>query len=160
MRKLGSMALESGTHWGCILRVDVDQAIKQDGWKWLLRNCNSHNFDGEIFGGHSTDAKRLREWGFRGSEAGLEADFVLTDQDNDYARRVAAGMDYHQYIANKVNWLEYVEVRSLVEGVKPFGVFKLKNSEVYSVKTFDGKTVTKGHDVDWPPFIGKIGPGN
>ena len=63
------MALNSGTHWGCILRVNVDQAIKQEGWKWLLQNSNSHNFDREIFGGHSTDMKSFREWGFRGSEA-------------------------------------------------------------------------------------------
>ncbi len=55
------MALNSGIHWGCILRVNVDQAIKQDGWKWLLQICNSHNFDGEIFGGHSTDVKSFRE---------------------------------------------------------------------------------------------------
>ena len=65
------MALNSCIHWGCILRVNVDQAIKQDGWKWLLQICNSHNFDGEIFGGHSTDVKSFREWGFRGSEAGF-----------------------------------------------------------------------------------------
>ena len=62
-------------------------------------------------------------------------------------------MNYHQYIANKVNWLEYVEVRSLVEGIKPFGVFKLKESEVYSVRTFDGETLTKGHEVDWNPVV-------
>ena len=160
MRKSGSMALNSGTHWGCILRVDVDQAIEQDGWKWLLRQCNSHIFDGEIFGGLSSHVKLFREWGFRGSEAGLEADFVLTYEYDDSSRRVAAEMDYHQYIASKVNWLEYVEVRPLVEGIKPFGVFKLKESEVYSVKTFGGETVTKGHEVDWPPFIGKIGRGN
>ena len=104
--------------------------------------------------------KSFREWGFRGSEAGLEADFVLTEQDDDFAARVAAKMNYHQNIASKVNWLEYVEVRPLVEGIKPFGVFKLKESEVYSVKTFGGETVTKGHEVDWPPFIGKIGRGN
>ena len=154
------MALESGTHWGCILRVDVDQAIKQDGWKWLLRNCNSHNFDGEIFGGHSTDAKRLREWGFRGSEAGLEADFVLTDQDDDFVARVAAKMNYHQNIASKVSWLEYVEVKPLVEGIKPFGAFKLTGSEVYTVTTMDDQKASKGHEVDWLPFIGKMGRGN
>ena len=33
------MALESGTHWGCILRVNVDQAIKQEGWKCEGQCC-------------------------------------------------------------------------------------------------------------------------
>ena len=152
MKKSGSMALNSGTHWGCILRVYVDQAIKQEGWKWLLQNSNSHNFDREIFGGHSTDMKSFREWGFRGSEAGLEADFVET-----YSPESG---HYGLLVASKVSWLEYVEVKPLVEGIKPFGAFKLTGSEVYTVTTMDDQKVSKGHEVDWLPFIGKIGRGN
>jgi len=139
------MALNSGIHWGCILRVNVDQAIKQEGWKWLLQNSNSHNFDREIFGGHSTDMKSFREWGFRGSEAGLEADFVET-----YSPESG---HYGLLVASKANWLEYVDVKPLVEGIKPFGAFMLKDSAVNNVISFDRGILTKGFDVEWTPPV-------
>lgn len=57
------MALNASIHWGLILRVDVPQAITQDGWKYLLAQARyPFNFDGEIFGLHSTMAEQLREF--------------------------------------------------------------------------------------------------
>jgi hypothetical protein len=56
------MALNAAIHWGLILRVDVPHAITQDGWKYLLSQARyPFNFDGEIFGLHSTMAEQLRE---------------------------------------------------------------------------------------------------
>ena len=138
------MALNAAIHWGLILRIDVPQAIKQDGWKYLLNQARYPlNFDGEIFGLHSTMAEQLREYGFRGEEAGQEADFV----DVDYGYSTASAT---------VNWLERVDVTPLVDGFKPFQAWKLRNSGVYDVATFDDRIVRKGTHVDWPPLIGKI----
>lgn len=138
------MALNAAIHWSLILRVDVSQDITQDGWKHLLTHARyPFNFDSEIFGLHSTMSDQLREFGFRGEEAGPEADFV----DVDFGYRTAV---------NTVNWLERVDVVSLVDGLKPFQAWKLKNSGVYDVATFDDRVVRKGTHVDWPPLIGKI----
>ena len=138
------MALNAAIHWGLILRVDVPQAITQDGWKNLLAQARyPFNFDGEIFGLHSTMAKQLRAFGFRGQEAGHEADFVDVDHVYNTASEV-------------VNWLELVDVSPLVDGLKPFQAWKLRNSGVYDVALFDDRVVTKGTHVDWPPLIGKI----
>ncbi len=138
------MALNAAIHWGLILRIDVPQAVTQDGWKYLLAQARyPFNFDGEIFGLHSTMADQLREFGFRGEEAGQEADFV----DVDYGYSTAV---------DTVNWLERVDVLPLINGFKPFQAWKLKNSGVYDVATFGDRVVTKGTHVDWPPLIGKI----
>ena len=124
--------------------MDVPQAIKQEGWKYLLAQARyPFNFDGEIFGLHSTMAQQLREFGFRGEEAGQEADFV----DVDHGYSTAPGT---------VSWIERVDVVPLIDGLKPFQAWKLKNSGVYDVATFDDRVVTKGTHVDWPPLIGKI----
>jgi hypothetical protein len=101
------------------------------------------NFDGEIFGLRSTMAEQLRIFGYRGEEAGQEADFV----DIDWGYRTAS---------ETVNWLERVDVVPLIDGLKPFEAWKLKSSGVYDTATFDDQVVTKGTHVDWPPLIGKI----
>lgn len=88
-------------------------------------------------------AEKLRKFGFRGEEAGQEADFV----DVDYGFRTAA---------ETVNWLKRVDVAPLVDGIKLFQAWKLRNSGVYNVATFDDRVVTRGTHVDWPPLIGKI----
>jgi hypothetical protein len=138
------LALNAAIHWGLILRVDVPQAITQDGWKYLLSQARyPFNFDGEIVGLGFGLEEQLREFGFRGDEAGREADFV----DVDHGYRTAT---------ETVNWLELVDVAPLVEGLKPFQAWKLRNSGVYDVATFDDRVVRKGTHVDWPPLIGKI----
>ena len=138
------MALNAAIHWGLILRVDVPQAITQDGWKYLLSQARyPFNFDSEIVGLGFGLEEQLREFGFRGDEAGREADFV----DVDHGYRTAT---------ETVNWLELVDVAPLVEGLKPFQAWKLRNSGVYDVATFDDRVVRKGTHVDWPPLIGKI----
>ena len=138
------MALHSGIHWGYILRVKVEQTIDQEGWKYLLQEAHrDFNFDGEIFGLGFRMEEWLRDVGFRGSEAGLEADFV----EQGVPDRVV----------EQVNWLEHVDVKPLVEDIKPFGAYKLNKSDVFTVATFpDCRVVTKGTSVDWPPYIGKI----
>ena len=138
------MALNAEIHRGLILRVDVPQAITQDGWKYLLSQARMpFNFDGEIFGLHSTMAEKLLKFGFRGEEAGLEADFV----DVDYGFHTAS---------ETVNWLELVDSSLLVDGLKTFKAWKLRNSGAYDVATFDDPVVRKGTHIDWLPLIGKI----
>jgi hypothetical protein len=138
------MALNADIHWGLMLRVDVAQPITQDGWKYLLTEArHPFNFDGEIFGLHSAMEGQLREFGFHGPEEGSEADFV----DVDTGLRTAA---------TKVNWIERVDVMPLVEGIKPFRAWKLKNSGVYTVTNYNDRVLTKGTEVDWAPLIGKI----
>ena len=138
------MALNAEIHWGIMLRVNVTQPVTQEGWKYLLQEArNPFNFDGEIFGLGFRLEDQLREFGFRGEEAGLEADFI----DVDYAYRTAT---------NTVNWLDHVEVVPLVEGLKPFQAWKLKSSGVYTVTDMLGQVFTKGTEVDWPRLIGKI----
>jgi hypothetical protein len=138
------MALNSSIHWGYILRINVDQPIDQEGWKHLLLEArHGFNFDGEIFGLGFRMEEWLRSIGFRGSEAGLDADFV----ENGAPSRVVA----------QVNWLEHIDVRPFIESIKPFGAYKLKQSNVFTVSTMFGELLTKGYQCDWPPLIGKIG---
>jgi hypothetical protein len=139
------MALNASIHWGLILRVNVSQSISQIGWKNILAEARQpFNFDGEIFGMHSTMANQLREYGFKGEEAGLEADFVDVDRGYNTATQT-------------VNWLEKVFVTPLVDDLKPFEAWKIRNSGVYVVENFlDGRILTKGTEVDWPPLIGRI----
>ena len=138
------MALNANIHWGLMLRVDVSQAITNEGWKWLLREARyPFNFDGEIFGMHSSMESQLLEFGFRGEAAGREADFV--DVDRGY--RTAT---------QTVDWLERIAVTPLVDGLQSFEAWKCKNSGVYEVATSDDRVLTKGTHVDWPPLIGKI----
>lgn len=138
------MALNSDIHWGCILRVNVDQPINQEGWKYLLQEArHGFNFDGEIFGLGFRMEDYLRSIGFRGSETGSEADFV----ESGVPSRVVA----------QVNWLEHVDVKPLVSDIKPFGAYKLKQSDVFTVSTMNDELLTKGYQCDWPPLIGKIG---
>lgn len=138
------MALNAEIHWGFILRVNVPQAVSQDGWKYLLKNARyPSNFDGEIFGLHSSMEGQLRNFGFRGEEAGQDADFVDVDRGFNQASTV-------------VNWLERVDVIPLIDRLKPFQAWKLSNSGVYDVSTLNDRVLRKGSDVDWHPLIGKI----
>jgi hypothetical protein len=138
------MAINATIHWGLILRVDTPQVISQEGWKWLLSEARlPFNFDGEVIGLGFRLEEKLREFGFRGSEAGQDADFVDVDH----------GLKPAEHI---VNWLELVSVTPLIEGIKSFEAWKLKRSGVYTVSTLEERILTKGTEVDWPPLIGKI----
>ena len=138
------MALNAGIHWGLILRINTPNTITQDGWKWLLSEARfPFNYDGEIIGLGFRLENELRKFGFRGSEAGQNADFI----DVNVGFRTAE---------TKVDWIERVDVVPLVDGIKPFWAWKLKNSGVYTVTDFTDRVLTKGTDVDWPPLIGKI----
>ena len=41
--------------------------------------------------------------------------------------------------------------------MKPFGDYKLKQSDVFTVPTMSDELLTKGYQCDWPPYIRKIG---
>lgn len=138
------MALNAGIHWGLILRINTPNTISQEGWKWLLSEARfPFNYDGEIIGLGFRLENKLRKFGFRGSEAGQNADFI----DVNVGFRTAE---------TTVDWIERVNVVPLVDGIKPFWAWKLKNSGVYTVTDFTDRVLTKGTDVDWPPLIGKI----
>ena len=138
------MALNAGIHWGLILRINTPNTITQEGWKWLLSEARfPFNYDGEIIGLGFRLENELRKFGFRGSEAGQNADFI----DVNVGFRTAE---------TKIDWIERVDVVPLVDGIKPFWAWKLKNSGVYTVTDFTDRVLTKGTDVDWPPLIGKI----
>ena len=138
------MALNAGIHWGLILRINTPNTITQDGWKWLLSEARfPFNYDGEIIGLGFRLENELRKFGFRGSEAGQNADFI----DVNVGFRTAE---------TTVDWIERVYVVPLVDGTKPFWAWELKNSGVYTVTDFTDRVLTKGTDVDWPPLIGKI----
>ena len=138
------MAINAAIHWGLILRVNTPNTITKEGWKWLLSEARfPFNFDGEIIGLGFRLEDQLREWGFRGNEAGQDADFVDAEQS------VAD-------VENSVEWLELVSVTPLIEGVEPFEAWKLKDSGVYTACTLNDQVMTKGTHVDWHPLIGKI----
>ena len=59
-------------------------------------------------------------------------------------------------VVEQVNWLEHVEVKPFNEDIKPFGAYKLKQSDVFTVPTMTDELLTKGYQCDWPPYIGKI----
>ena len=93
-------------HWGLILRVDTPHTITQEGWKWLLSEARfPFNFDGEVIGLGFRLEDELREFGFRGIEAGQDADFVDVDQ-------------FFRSAETTVNWLELVSVTPLIEGIE------------------------------------------
>ena len=138
------MALNAGVHWGIILRIDVIQPIAPEGWKWLLKHAhNPWNFDGEIYGLSSSEKELLLKFGFRGNEAGRDADFV--DVDGGFRSASEA-----------VKWLTLIDVVPLKDGIKPFKAWRLKKSEVFTVSTLDGNLVTKGSEIDWEPCIGRL----
>jgi len=138
------MAIQTLSFISLILRPYVKQTIGTDGWEYLFAQVDTYrNFDGEIFGLGIRIEKYLRDLGFRGSQAGLEADF----KENDIPHRVV----------QHVNWLEHADVKPLIEDIKPLRAFKLKQPDVFTVSPLDGAIITKGYQCDWPPNIGNIG---
>jgi hypothetical protein len=56
------------------------------------------------------------------------------------------------------NWLECVDVRHFGEEKSGDTAWKMRDSQVYTLHDFHDrqKFPTKGYEVDWPPYIGKI----
>ena len=132
-----------------VLRPFVSQDITQSGWRMLVLNAAGGLFDGEIMAFGSMDfvairglATNLEGAGFKGPVQGGDADFTLQDRGEGLMPR----------------WLQKVVVKYFDEsGVS--AAWKMVGSEVYTLHDRSGRPhhPTKGYEVDWEPFIGKIG---
>jgi hypothetical protein len=128
---------------------DHDQPIAERGWRRIVEWAAIGFFDGKILAlgamGYSqirSDANFLEEVGFKGPAAGEDADFA----------------EFSSGYSDMPGWLERVVVRSLDDPKMKFDAWKMWNSEVFELQTFHDrrKYRTKGYEVDWPPYIGKI----
>jgi len=135
--------------YAIILRPFVDQPIAERGWQRIVQWAAMGLFDGEILAigamGYPQirrDANFLEEVGFKGPSAGEDADFA----------------EFSSGCGDMPGWLERVEVRSLDDPKMKFDAWKMRNSEIYELHTFHDrqKYPTKGYEVDWPPYIGRI----
>lgn len=143
------MAIRVMPFYAIILRPFVEQEITRAGWDVLVRHAAIGPFDGEImaFGAmNRMDVDRQCEFleyvGFRGPTHGEAADFAIFEMGS----------------GKMPSWLECVEVLDLSEEKSGGTAWKMRNSQVYTLHDFNDhrKFPTKGHEVDWPPYIGKI----
>ena len=145
------MAIEVIPFYAIVLRPFVDRRIAQHGWKQIVKWASMGLFDGEIlalgamnYGDIEDWVKFLEEVGYNGPTKADEADFAIFSPSTDAMP----------------GWLECVEVRLLDDlktNVHAYA-WKMKNSEVYELHDFrhSHEFLTKGYEVDWPPYIGKI----
>lgn len=144
-----SMAIRVMPFHAIVLRLFVPQDITQSGWRMLIANVALGRFDGEIMAFGSMDpiaiigvGKSLEGMGFKGPVHGDDADFALLDRGE----------------GAMPSWLEKVELRFFDSGLVS-AAWKMVNSETYALADQNGRESlpTKGYQVDWPPFIGRIG---
>jgi hypothetical protein len=151
LSRLGDMdmAIRCFSFIAVILRPYVQQTISEAGWKMLLRSARSCAFDGEImaFGAmNGTDADNtinsLVRAGYKGPSDPHDCDMAVFDMG----------------FGAMPPWLERVEVRHFNDPNVVDAAWKLKDSEVYTLHDFRDQPSrpTKGYEVDWPPFIGRI----
>jgi hypothetical protein len=146
------MAIQTLSFISLIVRPNVTQTIKPEGWRYLLGYADSRrNFDGEImaFGamsGNDIDRtiNQLVAFGYIGPDNGDASDMVLSPM-----------WEGSSYIPD---WLELVDVRFFDESRPATQAWKMKNSNVYALLDFETESnlPTKGYQCDWPPYIGKI----
>lgn len=143
------MAIRVMPFFAIILRPFVEQEISRAGWEALVRHAAIGPFDGEImaFGAMiSTDVERqcgfLEEIGYRGPSHGDATDFAI----------------FEIGFGKMPNWLKCVEVRHFGEERPGGSAWKMRNSQAYTLHDFHDrqKFPTKGSEVDWPPYIGRI----
>jgi len=134
--------------YAIVLRPLVSQDLNQPIWRMLLKNAVNGLFDGEIMAFPSmelpslrTIAGLLKAGGYNGPEHGDHADFVWFERGE----------------GKMPNWLEKVELR-FFDSDRVSAAWKMVNSEVYSLvdQNDQASAPTKGYQVDWPPFIGRI----
>ena len=143
------MAIKVMPFYSIILRPFVDQPIAERGWRRIVEWASMGLFDGEILALGAMNpqeieglANFLEEVGFKGPAVGDGADFAMFSSGH----------------GEMPGWLERVEVRSLDDSKLKFDAWKMRNSDVYELHDFHDrkKYPTKGYEVDWPPYIGKI----
>ena len=131
-----------------VLRPFVSQHIKQSGWRMLVANAANGLFDEEIMAFGSMDFVAIRglgsyleEVGFKGPVHGDHSDFALQDRGEGVMPA----------------WLEKVEIRYFDDS-RVSAAWKMVNSQVYTLhdRLSRDDLSTKGYDVDWPPYIGRI----
>jgi hypothetical protein len=135
--------------YAIILRPFVEQKIAEHGWRNIVQWAAMGLFDGEILALGAMNpqdiedsADLLDRVGFKGPKFGDDADYAM----------------FSSGVGTMPAWLECVEVRLLDDPKIKFDAWKMKNSEVYELHDFHDrkKYPTKGYEVDWPPYIGKI----
>ena len=143
------MAIRVQSFFSIVLRPFVPQAIASDGWTMLVHHAASGLFDGEImvFVAMSMIDIRstmafLERSGFKGPSNGSSVDYALFDMG----------------IGIMPSWLEKVEVRHFSDSRTSDAAWKLVKSQVYTLhdRVNRADLLTKGYDVDWPPYIGRI----
>lgn len=143
------MAIRVMPFYAIILRPFVEQEISRSGWEALVRNAALGRFDGEImaFGAMNpmdvdSQCEFLEGVGYRGPSHGDAADFAV----------------FEMGFGRMPNWLECVDVRHFGEETSGDTAWKMRDSQVYTLHDFheSQKLPTKGYEVDWPPYIGKI----
>jgi len=153
------MAIAVSSRHFLILRPFVIDSMPATLVQWLLAGAKAGAFDGEIMvsgtsrvGDIESDRLFLQGFGYRGPKKIQEAEYDNSSDDIDFA--IYLGGD------KKVipNWLDHVEVRFLNEA-RTINAWKLRNSDVFKLYYYPRNSVpleTKGYEVDWPPYIGKI----
>ena len=143
------MAIKTMPFYAIILRPFVEQQISELGWRNIVQWAAMGLFDGEILAlgamnprDIQNSAEFLEQVGFKGPAFGDEADFAV----------------FSSGFGDMPAWLECVEVRLLDDPKVKFDAWKMKNSEVYELHDFHDrkKSPTKGYEVDWSPYIGRI----
>jgi hypothetical protein len=127
--------------------------------KWLIQRAKAGAFDGEIMvsgtsrvGDVESDRLFLESFGYRGPEKISKSEYDNSAKDVDFA--IYIGGDKRII----PNWLDHVEVRFLDED-RTIDAWKLRNSDIFQLYYYPRNSApleTKGYEVDWPPFIGKI----
>ena len=143
------MAIRVMPFYAIVLRPFVLESMAREGWMMLVHHAARGTFDGEImaFGAMNpreieNHAEYLEQLGFKGPQHNDEADFAL----------------FQSGMGKLPTWLEIVDVKHFADGPEHDSAWKLKNSEVYTLHDFhfQPQYPTKGYEVDWPPYIGKI----
>lgn len=148
------MAIECMPFITLILRINVQQKISAEGWKYLMHYCDPHsNFDGEImvFGAMSgRDIQKyvdaLSSFGFVKPDNGDKSDMVIWEGPFGATTEVP-------------EWLTTVDVEFFDDETQAVKAWKLTNSGVYNLLDFhrSPELPMKGYECDWAPKIGKIG---
>jgi len=143
------MAIRVQPFFSVVLRPFVPQAIASSGWTMLVHHAASGLFDGEImvFVAMSMIDIRstmvsLERSGFKGPSNESGADYALFDMGDGVMP----------------SWLEKVAVTHFGDSRTGDAAWKLVNSQVYTLhdRVNRADLSTKGYDVDWPPYIGRI----
>jgi O-acetyl-ADP-ribose deacetylase (regulator of RNase III) len=139
-----------------ILRPFVDQPISAEGWRYLFNKKETETFDGEImmlYGPVKETINQLIKFGFNGPDH-PDPDLFKTGTEFLYSE---------DSYCSDIKWAEKVPAFTLTDislppEYRPMQVWRKRGSENRGVHWKD-HVLVKGYDVDWYPFMGKIGKG-